>query len=363
MSRTILSVAYPLTEVGPDAVGGSEQILTLLDRALTEAGHRSVVIAARGSKVRGTLIASPAAGKRLHNAARGYGQRVHNRLIREALASFNVDLIHMHSLDFHCYLPPPGVPVLATLHLPPDWYPRRIFQSRRRYFHLNCVSRAQHRSCPESRVLVPPIANGVDVDKLAVRARKDNFVVALGRICPEKGFHFALDAARAAGVRLILGGEVFPYAAHLRYFRRQILPRLGRGCEYAGPLSFTEKRRLLARARCLVVPSTVAETSSLVAMEALACGTPVVAFRVGALPEIIENGRTGLIVSDVEEMALAFHAVRRIDPGACRRAARARFSAERMAGSYFDLYSALIAEKENDLREEIQARWARAAAS
>lgn len=343
MRRTILSVAYPLTEVGADAVGGSEQILTILDRAVTAAGHRSVVIAAEGSKIQGTLIPSPKATNHLDDSARTWGRRVHQQLIKEALAKYSVDLVHMHSLDFHCYVPPGDVPVLATLHLPPDWYPEAIFRLNRKHFQMNCVSWSQHRTCPSSPHLGKPILNGVAVDQLnGELPAKGKFALALGRVCPEKGYHFALDAARSAAMSLLLAGQVFPYESHLKYFAAEISPRLDRHRRFVGPVGFARKKRLLSRAKCLVIPSTVAETSSLVAMEALACGTPVIAFRSGALPEIVEHGRTGYIVDDVGGMAQALRQVEALNPEDCRQAARSRFCAQAMGTSYMALYEQLI---------------------
>ncbi len=128
----------------------------------------------------------------------------------------------------------------------------------------------------------------------------------------------------------------------MRYFRDEVRPRLGAGARFLGPIGVAEKARLLARARCLVVPSLAPETSSLVAMEALACGTPVVARRVGALPEIVEDGRTGFLVDGVDELAEAIRDSARLSAADCRGAAEARFGAATMVERYLDLYRRLL---------------------
>ena len=262
-------------------------------------------------------------------------------LIRQTLANHSVDLVHMHSFDFHAYIPSGTIPVLATLHLPPDWYPAWIFKLQRPNFYLNCVSFAERKACPESLLLAATIPNGVQVADFAWQAVRGNYSLALGRICPEKGFHFALEAARQAGAELILAGEVFPYDAHRKYFETEIAPRLDAKRKFLGRANFALKRELLARAKCLLAPSTVAETSSLVAMEALASGTPLVAFPSGALPEIVENGRTGFLVSSVEEMAEAITAVGVLKPEVCRAAAESRFSSSDMVKRYLNLYESI----------------------
>jgi len=165
--------------------------------------------------------------------------------------------------------------------------------------------------------------------------------MSLGRICPEKGFHHALDAAALAGIPLLSAGQAFPYQDHERYFTEQIQPRLRLRARFAGNLDFPRKRRFLGAALCLLMPSLIAETSSLVAMEAIACGTPVIAFPAGALPDIVEHGVTGFIVHNVDEMAGAIHAVESLDRGRCRAIARWRFSVRRMVESYFVYYHRL----------------------
>jgi glycosyltransferase involved in cell wall biosynthesis len=116
---------------------------------------------------------------------------------------------------------------------------------------------------------------------------------------------------------------------------------LGLRARFVGNLDFPRKRRFLGAARCLLMPSLIAETSSLVAMEAIACGTPVIAFPAGALPDIVEHGVTGFIVHDVDEMADAIHAVDDLDRERCRAIARSHFSARRMVESYFAYYHRL----------------------
>jgi glycosyltransferase involved in cell wall biosynthesis len=341
LSLTVLSVAYPLAPVGPDAVGGSEQILHALDRALLAAGHRSIVVAMEGSEVADTLVPVPKRPGPLSNAVREAAWPAHKEAIAAALQRWPIDLIHMHGLDFWGYLPPPGPPVLVTLHLPPSWYPGDTLFPKRPDTWLHCVSHAQHRACPPGMNLLDPIENGVPVDKLQARHAKRRFALMLGRVCPEKGLHIALDAAKLADIPLLIAGELFPYAEHESYFAEEVRPRLDARRRFIGPIGFSRKRKLLTAAQCLLVPSLVDETSSLVAREAIACGTPVIAFPRGALPETVEDGRTGFLVQDAEEMAQAIRRAPTLSPAVCRQVARERFSLDVMLSRYLVIYEVL----------------------
>lgn len=339
MALTILSVAYPFAAVGPDAVGGAEQILTALDGALVEGGHRSIVIACEGSRTAGELVLVPAHAGTINEAARRRAWAAHRAAINRTLAREPVDLVHLHGIDFPEYLPDEA-PTLATLHLPLDWYPETIFRPRRNLW-LHGVSEAQHATRPPGAGLLPPIPNGVSPRLFATRTRKRSHAIQLARICPEKGVHLALEAAHLADAPLLIGGEVFPYEAHRRYFAEEVAPRLDARRRFLGPLGFDRKRRLLASAQCALVPSLAPETSSLAAIEALACGTPVVAFPNGALAGLVEHGVTGFLVRDAREMAEAITAATRLDPDACRTAAASRFSLGRMTSRYVAFYTAL----------------------
>jgi glycosyltransferase involved in cell wall biosynthesis len=353
MGLTVLNVAYAFAPVGPDTAGGAEQVLTALDRALIAEGHRSLVIACEGSKTAGELLATAPLPEKFTEDQRRRAQKRHRQRIEQALRQWPVDVVHCHGFDFAGYVPPPGVPTLVTLHLPVDHYPPEALSESRSWRYFNCVSTSQRRSFPANEAMLPEIPNGVPVARLRARHAKRRFALALGRICPEKGFHHALDAAALAETPLLIGGRVFPYPDHERYFAEKIQPRLGPHARFLGNLDFARKRRFLTAARCLLMPSLIAETSSLVAMEAIACGTPVVAFPIGALPDLIEPGVTGFLVDDTQQMAAAIHASGSINHDHCRKIAQQRFSLERMVEGYFGYYRKLAATAQSG----VSTRW------
>lgn len=331
---TILSVAYPLAPVGPDAVGGAEQVLAALDAGLVARGHRSIVIASSNSTVAGTLVPTPDFAAT--DAVKPLAWKAQIAALRQHQGV--ADTVHIHSLDFAPLLPHLSRPALVTLHLPFSFYDRSALHNRPGvWFH--CVSQAQHRSAPAGLELLPPIPNGVDVACLGGFSKR-RFVLFLGRICPEKGVHIAIEAAKRARYPLVIAGAVFGYEAHRRYFETAIRPHLSRDIRFIGPVGGRAKRRLLAAAHAVLLPSLVDETSSLVAREAAASGTAVIAFRCGALPETVVDGKTGYIVDDAAAMAGAIRSSS-IDPEECRRHAGRHFSREQMLDAYLAAYDAL----------------------
>lgn len=165
----------------------------------------------------------------------------------------------------------------------------------------------------------------------------------LGRICEEKAPHLALDIAERAGLPLTLVGQVYPFTYHQQYFAREVAPRLESmpNARFISAPSAELKRRLLREAQALLITSLAEETSSLVAMEAAASGTPVIAFRRGAHAEVVREGVTGFLVEDTKQAVLVLQNISSISAQSCVHYAQENFSAVKMCERYSALYQQL----------------------
>lgn len=345
MALTVLSVAFPFAPVGPCGVGSAERILAELDTALVAEGQRSLVVACAGSLVAGELFAAPMPERALISESdRRWHRWRFQAAIDRALSKHRVDLIHMHGVDFDQHVLPPDIPVLVTLHLPINWYRPEAWVTFGDRAQFQCVSEAQRSTCP-ALADAPVIENGVALPNVRLDREREDFALALGRISPEKNVHEALEAGTLAATQVLVGGYVFADREHSEYFADKVQPLLDRdgiAHHYLGPVEAERRQRLLARAKCLLLSSRAQETTSLSAMEALSVGTPVIAYRSGALAEIVEDGVTGYLVDSVEEMADAIRRVDQIRSEDCRAAAERRFSRDRMVRDYFDLYASMM---------------------
>jgi glycosyltransferase involved in cell wall biosynthesis len=334
----ILFVSYPMLPVSDASCGGAEQMLCTLEQEMASRGHDTAVAACEGSRVSGELVATGSAP----TAPDGFEKRAaeHSEVVVAAVNAGNFDLVHDKSGFFWRHASRVKPPVLATLHLPRSFYDHALFRDVPENVHFNCVSRSQAESFHDVPGFKGVVSNGIAVERFRLGLQKENYVLWLGRICPEKAPHLAIDAAAKAGVRLIIAGHIYPFSWHHLYFDQEIRPRLerfGERVQWIKLPSFDEKVDLLSRAKALLLPTLAPETSSLVAMEAMASGTPVIAFPNGALPEILDD-QAGVLVNDVEEMSRAIRDVDHFSPVRARNIAGGRFSSRTMADGYEKLY-------------------------
>jgi glycosyltransferase involved in cell wall biosynthesis len=361
MSR-ILYVAYPLLQIHDESAGGAEQILWTLEREMARRGVHTTVAASVGSRVSGELFSTGQPCTQPDDYERRRAEHEDRVIAFVRLCARQgkpFDLVHDHSGSFWKRAAEIDAPVLATLHLPRSFYPVGSFDDVPENVSFNCVSASQACSFADLDALAGAVPNGIALDCFAnsdgahatsgIHSRDG--LLWLGRICEEKAPHLALKIAERAGMAITLAGQVYPFSYHQQYFAREVMPRLHDmpNARFISAPSAELKRRLLRESQALLITSLAEETSSLVAMEAAASGTPVVAFRKGAHAEIVREGVTGFLVEDSAEAALALQNIASIAPKACLRYAQENFSAVKMAERYFHLYER-IATTERALR-------------
>jgi glycosyltransferase involved in cell wall biosynthesis len=227
------------------------------------------------------------------------------------------------------------VPLVVTLHTPLT--PIKVeYLKAFPDVHIVTVSEFQYQQLAghPSRFLIP---HGLEVADYPFQGDKEDFILFLGRIYPDKGLHTAIQAAQETGRRLIVAGPVF--SPDQPYFDVHIRPEMnGQDIIYEGPADFSRKVDLLKRAQVLISPLEVDEAFGLVMLEAMACGTPVVAYHRGAVPEVVRHAETGFVVHNYRELRDSLELVSQIDPLRCREHVTWNFSREAMVKAYLSLY-------------------------
>ena len=331
-------VWYP---VPPPRYGGIERVVSLLADGLVEAGHAVTLFASRDSRTKAEL-ASIFPSAQSDSVGDAWIELAHALACYERAGEF--DLINDHS-------GPPAAalgavvetPVVHTVHGPLTGKAAGLYTSLARVapqVGLISVSRSQRAPVPG----LPWVANchnGLDLEAYPVHAGRGGYALFVGRMHAEKGCHRAVHVAREAGVPLKIAGKMRE-PAEREYFETYVAPHLGDGVEYLGETSHARKVSLLQNARATLVPIEWEEPFGLVMIESMACGTPVIATRRGSVPELVDHGRSGIVVDDQVEMGPAIALADELDPLECRRHVEERFSAERMVAAYELAYAAVL---------------------
>ena len=337
-------LAPPWIPVPPPAYGGIEEVVRLLCEGLSEHGHEVTLFAPPGSQSRAevaVVLEEPypddiqKAQFEVDHVARAFAA-----IDAAANNGRRYDVIHDHTGHSALAMADRvGTPLVHTLHGPFNEAACRFYAQHGRKACIVAISRAQLDDAPPEMGGGRVVPNPIEVGEWPFRPDKDDYVLWIGRMSPDKGPHRAIAAAREAGVRLVLAGPVQP--GQESFFAEDVEPHLGSdGVEYVGEADAEAKRGLYQGARALLMPIRWPEPFGLVMVEALASGTPVIAFSEGSAPEVVEDGRTGFVVDDEHAMAAAVGRLDEIDPADCRRSCEQRFSVKAVVRGYEDVYRA-----------------------
>jgi glycosyltransferase involved in cell wall biosynthesis len=346
-ARRIALIVSPWIPVPPSGYGGIELMAYNLARELAGRGHQVTVIGRQGShgpfeslalapeswrKDLGTLNEDPRASLFLYRAY-------------ETVRRRSFDVIHDHS-GIHGILVASQArlqaPVVATLHGALTEAEGDFLRAVAGQVKLVAISHAQQAAVAgvEWRGVVHNAIDPAEYRAITDPAQKEDYLLELARITPDKGQHVAIEVARRLNMRLVLAGKVDEDARD--YFDAQIKPNLDGRVTWRENVKGKDKAQLLAKARALIFPIQWEEPFGMAMVEAMVSGTPVIAFRHGAAPELIEQGVTGFLADDVDEMVEAFERLDGIDLKRCAEVAAERFGPARMADGYLSIYEKAI---------------------
>lgn len=338
----IVLIAPPYFDVPPPAYGGVEAVVADLADALVDRGHAVTLIAAGkpGTAAQFVPVWEQTIPDRLGEP---FPEVVHaavtRRAVEELAHSTGVDVVHDHTLAGPLNAPAYaalGLPTVVTMHGPVDEDLTRYYGVLGSDIGLVAISERQRVLAPDLN-WVGMVHNALQIGTWPFRRDKGDYALFLGRYHPNKAPHLALDAAHAAGVPLVLAGKCAE-PLEKAYFEREIRPRLTPDDHVFGLADAQQKRELLAGAQCLLFPVQWEEPFGMVMIEAMACGTPVVALRGGAVCEVVADGETGIICEHPGELPDAMVRARALDAADCRRRVAEHFNSDQLGAGYERAY-------------------------
>jgi glycosyltransferase involved in cell wall biosynthesis len=336
-------IAPPFISVPPKDYGGTELFIAQLAEGLRRRGLEVVVYTNGESTVdveRRWLY--PAAQWPIKLDGHTFLKDMEHSAWAMQEGSSSCDLLHVHEAPALTYSRFVSVPVVCTLHGPHDPKLSEIYSH---YPEVNyvCISRSQCRH--ESMPRMSTIHHGIDLNCYQLRAEKQPYLSFIGRIAPIKGVHLAIAVAKRAGIPLKIAGDVQPM--YRDYFEAKVKPEIdGQFIEYIGLADLRAKNELLGNSLAMLFPIQWNEPFGLVMVEAMACGTPVLALAGGSVEEVVQDGVSGHVCRSVRQLAKRVTQLN-FEPASLRRYVEENFSLERMVGKYAELYAAALKEAGN----------------
>jgi glycosyltransferase involved in cell wall biosynthesis len=341
----IAMLAPPWIPVPPPGYGGIEEVVALVTDALVEHHHDVELFCAPGSESRANVhpLLDQAHPESIERALfeGDHDGRAFRAIDAAAADGHPFDVVHDHSgyvaLAMADRL---STPMVHTVHGPFNHETNPYYALNGHNGAIVCISRAQSRMAPDPAIVDDVVYNPIDVDNWPVGYEKHDYLLWLGRFAPEKGPQRAIRVANSTGRRLVLAGPVQP--GQERFFANEIQPHVdGEKISYVGEVGGARKQRLFMDAFAFLMPIRWAEPFGMVMVEAMAAGTPVLAFPEGAAPELVEHGVSGYLVADEDEMAAKVDDAGRLEPLQVRRSAE-RFAPDRIAAGYEHAYRAAM---------------------
>jgi len=343
----IAQVAPLYESVPPKNYGGTERIVSYLTEELVRQGHDVTLFASGDSVTKARLVAVSRRSLRMNKHCTD--QMAHHVLMLEQVSqhAHEFDVIHFHIDYLHFPLSRrASIPHVTTLHGRLDLPDLVPLYEQFRDMPILSISNAQREPLPWAN-WQGTVYHGLPEDLFRFRPKPENYLAFLGRISPEKRVDRAIEIAKRTGIPLKVAAKVDPVDKD--YFDREIEPLLRNSAvNYVGEISDEEKDQFLGNAYALLFPIDWPEPFGLVMIEAMACGTPVIAYDGGAVSEVIEEGRTGFIVKGLEDATEAVRRVPELSRAYCREVFEKRFTAVRMASNYLQMYEHVIRQNSGD---------------
>jgi glycosyltransferase involved in cell wall biosynthesis len=336
----IAQVAPLYESVPPALYGGTERVVSYLTEELVKQGHQVTLFASGDSVTQARLIPASDSALRLNEGVSDPLAH-HFVLLEEVFArASDFDIIHFHIDYLHFpFSQRQTTPHVTTLHGRLDLPDLIPLHKKFNEMPVVSISDAQRLPLPWAN-WQGTVYHGLPMDLYQPRSEPGDYLVFLGRISVEKRFDRAVKIAKGAGMRLKCAAKIDE--SDRQYFEETIKPLDDRVVESVGEVGDADKQELLANAYALLFPIDWPEPFGLVLIEAMACGTPVIAYRCGSVPELVDDGVTGFIVDDLDAAIAAVPKIRDLDRNLCRRRFEERFSAKHMSQEYVTIYQRLI---------------------